>query len=254
MSQFCSAEALLAMFFLLLPLLIASTPSKVDPLYIFCEGQENYTSNSPFETNLKSLLSSLYEEAPLTGFYITSTGSDLNQVYGRALCRGDIDSKTCRNCLGNANQEIMKICKLKEAIIWYELCQVHYSPNSNLAMTYGAKNPDWNNWQKKLSEVDHFDEKLKNLMGKLSSTAPSKRMFATGYAKHLKKETIYGLVQCTRDISASDCRQCLDNTLNEMYAYCSSRQAGMFLNRNCNVRFGVNKFYRTPDRGNNIVH
>lgn len=247
-------KALLAMLFLLLSLLRASTKEQHDPLYILCEDQQNYTSNSPFETNLKFLLNSLYEEASLTGFYNTSTGNDLNQVYGKALCRGDIDSKTCRSCLANANQEIMKRCKLKEAIIWYELCQVHYSPSSNLAMTYSAKDPDWNKRQKNLSEVDHFDEKLKNLMGNLWASTPSKGIFATGKAKYLKKETIYGLVQCTWDISASDCRQCLGNTLNELYACCNFRQAGIFLNRNCNVRFGLSKFYRTTDQGNDIVH
>lgn len=237
--------------FLLLPLLLLSTPAIAQPMYTFCDsGTGNYTSNSSFENNLKHLLQSLPSNTYLTGFNITSMGIDANRVSGRALCRGDVTDKVCWICLENASREIMKECKSQEAIIWYELCQVHYSYRILSGMdAYTGKYPLWNNQEKNVSDPLSFYEVLNDLMRNLTIKAaqgPFKLMFGTDQVKFSRSDTIYGLVQCTRDLTVNSCRECLSSALGDLKACCHGRGGGTIFSRSCNMRYGLTRFYDTP--------
>ena len=73
--------------------------------------------HSPFENNSKDLFQSLSSNTYLTSFNSTSIESNTNQVHGRALCKGDVAAKHCKNYVENASQEIMKVCKSEKVII-----------------------------------------------------------------------------------------------------------------------------------------
>ncbi|PQQ15143.1 hypothetical protein Pyn_27904 [Prunus yedoensis var. nudiflora] len=113
---------------MIIQLAIPATLSGVDP-YIFCSPTaRNYTPNSQFENNLKQLLESLSSNTSISGgFYNTTIGNNTDRVYGQALCRGDVNSTVCRNCVYEASQELFKSCNTNDAMIWYEVCQVRYS-------------------------------------------------------------------------------------------------------------------------------
>ncbi|KAK6932369.1 Serine-threonine/tyrosine-protein kinase, catalytic domain [Dillenia turbinata] len=221
-----------------------------DLLYTFCNPDINYTQNSLFENNLKHLLQSLCSNTSLSGFYNTSVGDDTeNQIYGLAMCRGDINKDVCQRCVKIASQEIMTNCSSQDAITWFELCEVRYSYQPFFSsMVYTGKYPDWwNNQQKNVSDPDNFYKVLLTLIGQLSVSAAfdHKNMFATGKVRFSKNVTIYGLVQCTRDISGPDCKNCLDSALGDLKACCYSREGGTIPSRSCNLRFGVEQFYNS---------
>ena len=115
-------------------------------------------------------------------------------------------------------------------------------------MVYAGKYPDdQNNLELNVSDPVLFDDVLKYLLNNISNEAaydPSKRMFATGEIK-FSKGTIYGLVQCTRDISGDNCNSCLLSAIGDLETCCFSRQGGIVLSRNCNVRFEMNQFYNS---------
>ncbi|XP_035544312.1 cysteine-rich receptor-like protein kinase 15 [Juglans regia] len=247
-------DALLAMLLLIIPLLmrpmLANTPASGDPLFTFCNTEiltKNYTLNSPFENNLKLLLGSLPSNTSLTGFYNTSTGEDSDRVYGQALCRGDVNSTVCRNCIQTATKEILKQCRSEDAMIWFELCQVRYSfQNFFSSMVYTGKYPEQNRMQKNISNPVHLEQVLTYLMNNISNETafdPSTRMFATGEIKFSRKKRIYGLVQCTRDISEKYCYNCLQSAFGELQKCCFYRQGGIIVSRNCNMRFELYRFY-----------
>jgi len=54
--------------------------------------------------------------------------------------------------------------------------------------------------------------------------------------------TIYGLVQCTRDLSADVCSQCLQQLL-VFFQCCYSETEGGVLGESCSFRHGVSKFF-----------
>ncbi|KAF5474710.1 hypothetical protein F2P56_006587 [Juglans regia] len=247
-------DALLAMLLLIIPLLmrpmLAATPASGDPLFTFCNTEisiKNYTLNSPFENNLKLLLGSLPSNTSLTGFNNTSTGEDSDRVYGQALCRGDVNSTVCRNCIQTATKEILKQCRSEDAMIWFELCQVRYSfQNFFSSMVYTGKYPEQNRMQKNISNPVHLEQVLTYLMNNISNETafdPSTRMFATGEIKFSRKKRIYGLVQCTTDISEESCYNCLQSAFRELQACCFYRQGGIIVSRNCNMRFELYRFY-----------
>ncbi|XP_059661676.1 cysteine-rich repeat secretory protein 38-like [Cornus florida] len=243
-------DTLVALLFLMLLLLALSTPVSAEPHFTFChDTMTNYSLNSPFEDNLKNLLDNISYSTPHNkGFYNTSIGNDTNQVYGQALCRGDVTPRVCQNCVENVSLEIMEECKSQAAVIWYEKCQIQYSYRMffNTLQPYTFKFPDWNNQMRNVSDPVPFSAALTSFMKNLSTKAeidPSKLMFATGNIKFSRIETIYGLVQCTRDISPTDCSGCLNSALTELEGCCNYRQGETIFSRNCNVRFELYRFF-----------
>ncbi|KAJ6401850.1 hypothetical protein OIU84_014009 [Salix udensis] len=238
----------LVMFLLIIPFSVLPVFTVADHLFTFCsDDKRNYTLNSPYESNLKSLLETLPSITSLTGFNYTSVGESPDKVYGQALCRGDVNSNSCQACVEQAGQEIINDCRnYTDAIIWYELCQVHYSFHNMTSMSvYTGKYPGWDSQRKPVSDPQYFSGVLMYLMKNLSTEAavnPSKLMFATGAIK-FGSQTVYGHAQCTRDIIPYDCQTCLTTALAELKGCCSSQEGGIIVSRSCNMRFDLYKYY-----------
>ncbi|KAF8409491.1 hypothetical protein HHK36_005567 [Tetracentron sinense] len=218
------------MLFLLLVPFMLFTSSGADPLFVVCSNTSNYTLNSPFEVNFRRLLLSLSSNTSSSGFFNTSVGDIPNQVYGLALCRGDVIPSDCQNCVKTASEEIIKKCpNNREAIIWYELCQVRYSYRNFFSeMVYFGKYPLWNERANNISNPSKYSVILE-LIDNLSSEAafvPANQMFATGKVNISRTEEVYGLVQCTRDISANFCKTCLQNARGDIEGCCFPHGGG----------------------------
>ncbi|KAF4350870.1 hypothetical protein F8388_008052 [Cannabis sativa] len=207
----------------------------------------SYTSS--FEHNLKTLLKSLVNNTPSsTGYKDTSYGDGLDQVYGQALCRGDVNVTDCQKCLESASQGIMNKCKTTRAIIWYEVCQIHYFPYDFRKMQiYAGKKPEKSYHRKKVAHPDQFRLAWTKLIKKLSDEAindSNGTMFKTGDTEYSKGK-IYGLVQCTRDIPKRECKICLRSALGDIQGFFPSEEGGIILSSNCNVRFEIFRFFYT---------
>ncbi|KAF7150714.1 hypothetical protein RHSIM_Rhsim02G0112900 [Rhododendron simsii] len=98
--------------------------SQPDFLCVDCSsGFGNYTANSLYQTNLKTLLSSLSSNTDSYGFYNSSLGENPDRVSAIVLCRGDVDLDTCRGCINNSTSKITQVCpNSKMAVGWYDLC------------------------------------------------------------------------------------------------------------------------------------
>ncbi|XP_062013392.1 cysteine-rich receptor-like protein kinase 10 isoform X2 [Rosa rugosa] len=242
-------DSLPVILFMILSLLLPATVSGEDPLSTFCSADaSHYTPSSQFESNLKQLLKSLSFNTSISGgFYNDTIGTSHDKVYGQTLCRWDVNFRVCQKCVSDASQEIFNSCKSTDAMIWYELCQVRYSYQMFFSsMSYTGKYPDQNNQQKNVPDAHYFGDVLMYLMRNLSGKSvftPPKNMFATGEIEFSGNRTIYGLEQCTRDISESDCNNCLVSALEDLSSCCSSHQGGTVVSRNCNVRFELYRFF-----------
>ncbi|KAG6776903.1 hypothetical protein POTOM_016694 [Populus tomentosa] len=222
-----------------------------DPLLKICSTTEygDYDQKSPFGKNVKIVLETLPSITSSTGYNSTAIGEFPDKVTGKALCRGDVTSSACQTCLRDASQKLLKDCESKEAIIWYERCQIHYSfQNITSLDVYAGKYPDLESHNKSVSDPVHFYDNVRFLMDNLSNEAAlnrSKLMFETGEIKFSRNETIYGHVQCTRDIREDECHKCLSYALIDLKGCCSSQQGGIIVSRNCNLRFELYKYYST---------
>ncbi|MBA0876279.1 hypothetical protein Goshw_026080 [Gossypium schwendimanii] len=58
-----------------------------------------------------------------------------------------------------------------------------------------------------------------------------------------ESEKVYGLVQCTPDISETDCRICLQGAMVELSECCGKKQGGRVLRPSCIAWFELSLFY-----------
>jgi hypothetical protein len=81
-----------------------------------------------------TLLSSLSSKATgNTEFYntIDTTRNPSDSVYGLFMCRGDVSSQICHECVVNATKKLSLDCPLsKQAVIYYDHCMLRYSNES----------------------------------------------------------------------------------------------------------------------------
>ncbi|XP_057949277.1 cysteine-rich repeat secretory protein 38-like [Malania oleifera] len=216
-----------------------------DSLFHYCpSSSDNFTANGAYETNLNALLGALYYKAPPTGFGLDYIGSSPDHVNGLALCRGDVPSADCKSCVALASGELRRLCPYnKRSSIWYDNCFVRYS-NEDF---FGKIDNEirvfmWNT--QNVSYPTYFNQKTRELLGQLSEEASvAPRMFATGESELDGSQKLYGLVQCTRDLSIEACKQCLDGAVGELPNCCDGKQGGRVLGGSCSIRYEVYPFY-----------
>ncbi|XP_031475543.1 cysteine-rich receptor-like protein kinase 25 [Nymphaea colorata] len=214
-----------------------------------CSPTGNYMAGSMFEVNMRTLFSTLTKDVPLIGFYNVTVGQGSERVYGLVQCRGDVDQQDCEACINNSTVQVVKYCpNTMDAIIWYKKCQLPYS-NTDF---FGRLNiEDYGSWpwvDDKAEDPKSFTKKLGHLLKNLTSVAstePSGLMFATGNIPYNDLQTLYGLVQCTRDISLSDCSQCLDSTISRIPLTCNNSNGCEIVTGSCRVAYDTQLFYDT---------
>jgi hypothetical protein len=208
-----------------------------------------FTDNSTFQSNLDLVLSSLSSNAtPVTGFSNASAG----EVYGLFLCRGDVNTRVCQDCVAYAAKEILQRCPFqKGAIIWYDECLLRYTNVSIFStINYGPGLPLPNPQSIQEAESDSFiglvDSTLDSLANLASNSVTGKK-FATKEVEFNSSlaapQKLYSLVQCTPDLSVSDCYKCLRVAILNQSSCCDGRQGGRVLLPSCNIRYEVYPFY-----------
>ncbi|KAB1199561.1 Cysteine-rich repeat secretory protein 38 [Morella rubra] len=214
-----------------------------DPLFNFCFSQTNYTANSPYAANLNGLLNQLSTKVPPTGFGLSSIGRGKNKVNGLALCRGDVSSTNCKTCVVDAGNELRDRCPYeKGAIIWYDYCLLKYSDTDFFGQIDNEnKFYMWN--VEEVKNPTSFNRKVKDLFSRLSNKAQaSPKFYATGELVLGPSEKLYGLAQCTRDLSSLDCKECLDGAIGELPKYGDGKRGGRVVGGSCNVRYELYPF------------
>ncbi|KAI3868641.1 hypothetical protein MKX03_013151 [Papaver bracteatum] len=65
------------------------------------------------------------------------------------------------------------------------------------------------------------------------------KLFATGEMalRGYSDEKLYGLVQCSRDLSSSDCKKCLDDAVSHLPNCCDGKRGGRVIGGSCNIRY-----------------
>ncbi|XP_023738344.3 cysteine-rich receptor-like protein kinase 44 [Lactuca sativa] len=216
-------------------------------IYHYCENATNDTRNSTYQRNLDNTLSGLPNTNSGFGFYNFSTGEGNDRVYSIALCRGDVHFDLCQSCLNVSIVSLRKNCpNQRGAMIFYEYCLLQYSDETILGnprtnMTRFMWNPG--------NETDQsrFSGSPGPLLKRLTADAAaggSLQKLAAGNTTIPPFSTIYGLVQCTPDLSEAQCSSCLDKSINtfasEVY---TGSSGGRSLLPACNFRYETYKFF-----------
>ncbi|CAL8164034.1 unnamed protein product [Prunus armeniaca] len=242
------------MFFLSPVLFLISTQSLAQPpdfQGIWCFNDKgNYTTNSTYQTNLNTLLSSLSSPSNNGngyGFYNSSYGENPDQIYAIGLCRGDVTGDTCRDCLSFATQRLTQACpNQKEAFGVFDRCTLRYANRSIYGAMETVPNLQWYNVQNVFSDVDGFFQELRTLLEDLRGQAAgngSLRKFAIGTATAPNFQTIYGLAQCTPDLTEQVCSDCLGSSLADIPECCQGKEGARISKPSCDVRYEIYRYF-----------
>lgn len=226
--------------------------------YASCSDETSYFSGSTFEANLKLLLTFLSSNATKNnGFYNFTAGHDSPDVaYGLSLCRGDCSSDICQTCVSEATKAILTQCpKAKEAVIWYDECMVRYVHQSFIATnneTLGFQFGNPSSVKEDAGFKQVLDSTLSDLINRASNVTVSHnkhaiRGFATQIVNYTSVQTLYGLAQCTPDLSGNDCSHCLREAIRFLPQCCDKKQGGRVLLYSCNFRYEMYSFFSILD-------
>ncbi|XP_072950900.1 cysteine-rich receptor-like protein kinase 6 isoform X1 [Typha angustifolia] len=241
---FSNLPKLLLLLFLLIILHTPRTKS-LDPdslKYYYCP---NKTDSTSFKANRDLLLSSLTSAASISGFSNNTKGQSPNEVYGVAQCRGDLSLDECRTCLNTIEKESLQVCSNGSYLdIFHDYCILRYSDKDFFGQVDASYYRD--RTESKVTQLPQFNDKLGNLMDSLMTTAAygdSSRMFAAGMANYTSSDTIYGLVQCTMDLSNEECYSCLSSLVSSISYCCNASTGARVYGGTCIIRFDSYLFY-----------
>lgn len=251
LSSFPSTMRLQPQIFLLFFLNASRLPCEADVPLGCSNATSRYTSNSTYDLNLKTLLLSLSScrVASADGFCNGTVGNSSDQVHGLIQCRGDIPPETCARCTSDGISKVFKMCSGgKSFTFWTGNCMIRYSNTNFFGVVDDGPATELYSVHN-VPNVASYNRQLGSLMYNLSSTATTldnKRLFSVGDIMYTDVLKIYGLVQCTMDLSADDCYRCLSRLISFVgKGPMKGKTIGWVVTQSCFLGFKDWRFYST---------
>ncbi|KAL4625180.1 hypothetical protein ACB092_05G006100 [Castanea dentata] len=126
------------------------------------------------------------------------------------------------------------------AVIWYEECMIRYSNASFFSTVAIRPRVSIVNMQD-TTKQEQFNRLVNTTMTDLASRASNvtagANKFGVNQVNISKFQTLYSLVQCTPDLSNTDCNNCLQAAINLLPKCCSGKKGGRVLFPSCHVRY-----------------
>ncbi|KAL0699131.1 hypothetical protein Bca4012_055253 [Brassica carinata] len=207
-----------------------------------CCNKGVFMPNGTYDANRRLILSYLPSNVTAQKglFYNVSIGQEPNRIYAIGMCIPGSNPVECSDCIRTTSDALIRRCpNKKEAYSWQggpALCHVHYSNTSFL----GSLDPrphsyviNGANSTSNLTEFKKIWEDLSVHMIDAASTAKSTPFSSDNYytantAALSPSQDIFAMMQCTPDLSSSDCRTCL----RESVSHCNDPRC-------CNTRQGI---------------
>ncbi|CAA2973283.1 cysteine-rich receptor kinase 10 isoform X1 [Olea europaea subsp. europaea] len=235
--------------FLFCLLFLFRVSSSVNYLDHICPNTTTYSPNSTYRSNLNQLFLALSSNATRdNGFYSYTVGRGApDRIEGLFLCRGDVNSDVCEECVRNATTDILQRCPMeKEAVIWYDECMLRYSNISIFSRSEQNGGIILSNSQNITNQPDRFRTVLAATLNELATEATnslSGKKFATKQANFTAFQTLYTLAQCTPDLSSGQCNTCLQDCISNFPTCCDLNQGARVNFPSCNIRYDMYPFY-----------
>ncbi|XP_015941426.1 cysteine-rich receptor-like protein kinase 25 [Arachis duranensis] len=237
---------------------LITTEAVTDETYAvhYCPNTTTYSPNSIYQTTLNQLLSWLTSNSSTAknGYYNTTIGANTpnNTIYGSFLCRGDLTTTACHDCVSAAAKKVLQpdFCPVgKESVIWFAECMVRYSDQPFFSVAaevpvYSLSNTG------NVPDESHFMTVLGDTMNSVAEQAAkggADKKFGTKEANISSFQTLYTLAQCTPDLSEFGCQKCLKIGTGQLPSCCDGKLGGRVLIPSCNVRFELYPFYHEMD-------
>ncbi|KAJ0488806.1 putative Gnk2-like domain-containing protein [Helianthus annuus] len=235
----------LSFFIFYLVLSLLSVCTAYSNVYLKCS-QVNFTSMTPYESNVNSLFTSLVDSASIYNFNKFETSPQNDGVYGLFQCRGDLSSPNCKECVASSVGQLKTTCSLSiGGEIQLEECFVKYDDTS----FFGAQDK-MEVCRKCGPSIGYDSDVLNRIDGALAYLVGGNGQYFRGG----DFGSIQGVAQCVQDLSLSDCQDCLAEASGRLRSECETSTWGdMYLGK-CYIRYADQGKYVCGRHGNGLVN
>ncbi|KAG6754708.1 hypothetical protein POTOM_040502 [Populus tomentosa] len=216
----------------------------------FCYTTGNFTANSTYAKNRDLVLRSLAINVTANGgFYNTTIGLDNDTVYGLVFCMASASAEICSSCVNSAIQTLMAACpNQKEAISWggnpvpcivryanrYFFGSLELSP-TQAGYNTGILDPSFRQFDQIWSGLGETVTRASTSSSRLKPEAETADLTST--------QKMYVFMQCTPDVSPSNCSECLQKCVDYYKSCCYGYQGGFAQKPNCVFRWDLYTYY-----------
>ncbi|KAI9118018.1 hypothetical protein K1719_010350 [Acacia pycnantha] len=208
--------------------------------------QQQFTTNSAYESNLDSLLTSLVNSATYSAYNnFTILGSSApDVVYGLYQCRGDLSMPDCAACVAHAVTRAGVLCEQRcGGAVQLEGCYVKYDNATFLGVE------DKTVVLKKCGpSVGYNSDAMASRDAVLTGLAGSGGPFRVGGSGKVR-----GMAQCTGDLSFAECQDCLGEAIGRLKNDCGTADYGDMFFAKCYARYstgGSHGFSKAHEKSN----
>jgi hypothetical protein len=218
------------------------------PLNPSCSTTGNYTDGSQFKKNLDELLAALPAAAGGNGWFYDNTVGDPgspDQVFGLIMCYADRDAAQCLECLAGASAGITTVCPGSRVVrAAYDACVLGYSPAPPFTSTANLDVPFYVTLDVPFTvDPTTMAKAWLRLMADLTwRAAGTPSRVASGSTPYDESSLVYGLVQCTRDLNASECSRCLSSLVGQLPELFQNESVGAVKAYSCYVHYELDPF------------
>ncbi|KAE8719254.1 Cysteine-rich repeat secretory protein 12 [Hibiscus syriacus] len=195
--------------------------------------QLRYTSGSPYETNVNSVLTSLVNAAMYTSYsnFTVPGSASQDTVYGLFQCRGNLDGGDCGRCVARAVSQLGTLClDSTGGALQLEGCFVKYDNTSFLGVE--DKTVAVKKCGPLSSSYSDGSTRRDAMLGYLGSSDGTYKPFRVGGSGDLQ-----GVAQCVGDLSPSECEDCLSEAIGQLKTECAAAKWGDMYLAKCYVRY-----------------
>ncbi|OMO76705.1 hypothetical protein CCACVL1_15486 [Corchorus capsularis] len=169
----------------------------------------------------------------------------LNGIHSLFLCRNDVNTSTCQECVKNSTQTLTERCPTTTGgIIWYDECMLRYSNINFLGQM--ELNPAYLMWN--LANLSNPEEASVNIQGLYSDLVEGAPAEPTKFLTKERpvfngNESRYGLAQCSRDLNETSCYNCLNYLHTWIEVCCKDKKGWRVGTPSCNIRIEEYQFF-----------
>lgn len=189
-----------------------------------------YTPDSPYESNLNSLLTSLVNSATYSSYnkYTIMGSSPQDVVYGLYQCRADLAMPDCATCVAQAVTQLGPLCpQTCGGAVQLEGCFVKYDNASFIGVE------DKTVAMKKCGPSDGYNaDQMSRRDGMLASLNGAGGLYRVGGS-----EDVHGVAQCVGDLSTGQCQDCVAEAIRRLKAECGGAVFGDMFLAKCYARY-----------------
>ncbi|CAL9232467.1 unnamed protein product [Arabidopsis halleri] len=218
-----------------------------------------FTPGGTYDKNRRLILSSLASDVTAQdGFFNASIGTNADQVYAMGMYIPGATQKLCWDCIKEASDQLIQKCPNQTAAFHWSgggetLCMARYSNRPSfrpLDLESVAIGYNDGNLTTYLTDFDRLWERLiVHMLTKASSSSSiqylsfdNSRFYAADEANLTSFQMIYALMQCTPDVSPSNCDTCLKRSVDDYVDCCHGKQGGYVYRPNCIFRWDLYPF------------